>query len=154
MSYEQRLKQLEERLSHWRQVKELSMPEGGWVKAIRSALGLTTRKLAQKANLSQSRVVHIEKNEIEGNLTLDSLRGMAEAMDCELVYALVPKRTLEYTIKKQIGRLAQKRVKEKLESMSQVVIQGKSQQEQKEQAFLAEVAAIANAPYKQIWQDD
>jgi predicted DNA-binding mobile mystery protein A len=43
----------------------------------------------------------MERAEAHGNITLRTLRRAAEAMECELVYALVPKVSLESTLRKQ-----------------------------------------------------
>lgn len=74
-------------------------PPRGWLRAIRDALGLTTKQLALRMGVSQPRVVALEKGEVEETLTLASLRRAAEALDCQLVYALVPKTPLAETVR-------------------------------------------------------
>lgn len=69
-------------------------PPRGWLRAIRDGLGLTTKQLARRLGVSQPRVVALEKGEVDETVTLASLRRAAEAMDCQLVYAMVPKRPL------------------------------------------------------------
>lgn len=69
-------------------------PPKGWLRAIRDALGMTTKQFARRLGVSQPRVVALEKGEIDETLTLASLRRAAEALDCTLVYALVPKTPL------------------------------------------------------------
>lgn len=86
-------KNLEKRLAPVREAN-LARPAGGWIRAIREALGMTTRQLAQRMEVSQSWVSELEKAEARGNPTLKSLREAAEAMDCKLVYALVPSQSL------------------------------------------------------------
>lgn len=67
------------------------MPPSGWIKALRGALGLTIRQLADRMGVSHGSINQIEKREPLKKVTLDSLEQIANAMDCKLVYALVPK---------------------------------------------------------------
>jgi predicted DNA-binding mobile mystery protein A len=85
-------------------------PFGGWVRAIRDALGMTTEDLAARMRLTQSSVTRLEKSEKARTVQLDTLARAAEAMDCELVYALVPRRPLDDIINDQAGRVATKRL--------------------------------------------
>lgn len=66
-------------------------PQKGWVRAIREALGVTTSGLAKRLGRYPSHVTHIEKAETDYRITLGNLREAAEALDCDLVYFLVPR---------------------------------------------------------------
>lgn len=85
-------------------------PAGGWVAAISSALGMTTRQLATRIGVRQPSVVALEKSEVAGTVSLKTLRRAAEALDCDLVYALVPRRTLEETLRRRAESVAQAHV--------------------------------------------
>ncbi len=87
-------KNLEKRLSPLRR-ENLIMPPRGWTRAIREALGMTTRQLAARMKVAPSRVSAIEKAETSGSITLKTLREAAEAMDCAFVYAFVPTKPLD-----------------------------------------------------------
>jgi predicted DNA-binding mobile mystery protein A len=76
-------------------------PPKGWLRAIRDALGVTTRQFAARLGVTQSRVVAMEQAETEDSLSLASLRRAAEALDCALVYALVPRRPLVEALRRQ-----------------------------------------------------
>jgi len=76
-------------------------PPKGWLRAIRDALGVTTRQLAVRLGVTQSRVVALEQAEAQESVSLASLRRAAEALDCTLVYALVPKRPLADMLRRQ-----------------------------------------------------
>jgi predicted DNA-binding mobile mystery protein A len=89
---------LDERFTKMAPIHLFNPPSRGWVRAIRDALGMSLRQLAKRVGLSHSRVAAIEQGEVNGTLTLDTLRRAAEALNCELVYALVPKNTLLETI--------------------------------------------------------
>jgi transcriptional regulator with XRE-family HTH domain len=54
-------------------------------------MGLTLRAVAEKLKTSPQTVHSYERREAAGTLTMANLRKVAGAMDCELVYFLVPK---------------------------------------------------------------
>ena len=81
-------------------------PTNGWVRAIRDALGMSSRQLARRMGVSQSAVTQLEQSEANGGVRLDSLRRAAAAMDCELVYALVPRTSLDETVRRRAQSLA------------------------------------------------
>ena len=74
-------------------------PTKGWIRAIRDALGLNVRQLAQRMRKTHSVVVRLEASEAADAITLGSLRAAAEAMDCTLIYAIVPNRPLTETVR-------------------------------------------------------
>ena len=84
----------------------VARPQKGWIRAIRDALGLTTQQYASRLGVSQPRVVALEKGEIEDSLTLASLRRAAEGLNCELVYAFVPREPLTETLRRRAGAIA------------------------------------------------
>jgi predicted DNA-binding mobile mystery protein A len=51
--------------------------------------------------VSYTTVQHIESNELAGTVQLDSLRRAAEALDCDVVYALIPRVPLERQVEVQ-----------------------------------------------------
>jgi predicted DNA-binding mobile mystery protein A len=99
-------KHLERRLAPLRKANDLARPPRGWIKAIREALGMTTAQLAQRINLTQPRVPQLEKAEVEGGVTLKTLRQVAEGLNCTLVYALVPKQPLDHMLAERARQLA------------------------------------------------
>lgn len=82
-----RAKQIETQLKG---LSKLNPPEIGWVKTIRETLGMNTRQLGKRCNVSSERIIRIESDEIEGRTTLATLDKIAQAMNCRLVYAIVP----------------------------------------------------------------
>lgn len=82
-----RAKQIEMEVSG---LSGLSRPQIGWVKTIREALGMNTRQLGSRCNVSSERIIKIETDELEGRTTVATLEKMAKAMNCKLVYAFVP----------------------------------------------------------------
>jgi predicted DNA-binding mobile mystery protein A len=88
-----RAKQLERALQPFIDAKETPRPQKGWIRAVREVAGVSVRELAKRLSRSASSglVPHLEKSESEYRITLGSLRDVADALGCQLVYALVPK---------------------------------------------------------------
>lgn len=103
-------RQIDRRLSSLKDVGQFTRPPRGWVKAIREALGMTTRQLGERIGVSQPRAVTIEKAEVDGSITLASLERAAGALDCQLVYVLVPRRPLEELVDEQARAIARARL--------------------------------------------
>jgi len=66
-------------------------PSRGWIRAAREALGVSSSRLASWLRSSRQLILQFEKYEVEDRITLASLRAVANALDCELVYAFVPR---------------------------------------------------------------
>jgi predicted DNA-binding mobile mystery protein A len=99
---------LDARLLKLKPVDQFKLPPKGWVKAIRTALGMTGIQFAKRLGVSQQNSVSLERNEANGKIQLETLRRAAEALDCTLVYALVPKTSLEQNFNERARKLALK----------------------------------------------
>jgi len=86
-----RLQQLERALMPFMPLRDSPRPQRGWIRAIREATGVTVRELAKRLRKAPSLVSHLEKSETEYRISLGNLREAADALGCQLVYALVPK---------------------------------------------------------------
>jgi len=100
-------KHLERRLAPLRGRQDLMRPPHGWLRAIRDALGMTTRQLAQRMGKVQSAIVDLEKSEARETVSLAKLREAAAAMDCTLVYALVPNRPIDEILRARAEEMAE-----------------------------------------------
>jgi predicted DNA-binding mobile mystery protein A len=100
---------LDERCKELGPVTRYSPPLRGWIKAMREALGMTTAQLAKRLGMKQPSVVAIEQSEAKGTIELATLRRVAEALDCTLVYALVPNKPLETTIRDRARAFGRRR---------------------------------------------
>jgi predicted DNA-binding mobile mystery protein A len=101
---------LDTQLKPLRDMEPLIRPGRGWIKAIREALGMTTGQYAKRLGVSQPRVAALEKAEADGVVTLKSLRQAAEALDCDFVYALVPRKPLEQVVKDRARDVAERQL--------------------------------------------
>jgi predicted DNA-binding mobile mystery protein A len=81
--------------------RQFEVPRVGWVRAVRQALGMSAADLAQRMGVTSGAVLDLERAEVVGGVTLDRLGRAAEAMDCELVYALVPRTSLSDAVERQ-----------------------------------------------------
>lgn len=81
-------------------------PRSGWIRALRGALGMSQRALAERLDIAPSSVAKLEKSELEGGITIGKLSQVAQALDCTLVYALVPNESLDETLERQARRVA------------------------------------------------
>lgn len=93
---------LDERFEKLRKhLRLFDRPHKGWIKAIREALGMRSRQLGDRMKVSRQRIEEIEKNEILNKLTLETVQRVAEALDCEFVYALIPAKSLKETLEER-----------------------------------------------------
>lgn len=81
-------------------------PRGGWIRAIRNGLGMSQEALAGRLDVTKATVAKLERSERNETISIGRLADVARAMDCQLVYALVPNSSLEHTVKKQAERVA------------------------------------------------
>ncbi len=102
--------QLDSTLSGYATLKQNSLPVKGWIRAIREALGMSGKQLANRLNVSQPRIPRLEQDELSGVVSLKTMRQAAEAMDCVFVYAIVPRSTLEETVRTQARKVAESRM--------------------------------------------
>jgi predicted DNA-binding mobile mystery protein A len=86
-----RLQQLDRGLEPFHAAVKVPRPQRGWLRAIREAVGASAAELARTLGTSRQLPLQFEKWEAEDRITLKSLRRMADALDCDLVYALVPR---------------------------------------------------------------
>ncbi|MBW6512003.1 MAG: mobile mystery protein A [Desulfuromonadaceae bacterium] len=102
--------QLDKSFSQLGSLKTLQPPVKGWLRSIREALGMSGKQLGERLQVSQPRIVQLEKDELAGALTLKTLRLAAEAMDCVFVYAVVPRTSLKETLRQHARIVAAKRL--------------------------------------------
>lgn len=143
-------RQIERRLSTWSQV-ERQRPRKGWLFIIRQALGMSTAQLAARLGISRQGVADLERRELEDSVTLAALRKTAEAMQCELVYAIIPKTSLVKTLEDQARGKATAEVGRVAHTMrleNQATGKGET-----EQLIQERMAALLGGRRKQLWED-
>jgi len=79
---------------------------------------MTTTQFGKRLGVAQPTAIGFEKSETSKSITLDTLERAARALDCQLVYALVPKKTLESLVEDRARTLARKRLRSTSHSMA------------------------------------
>lgn len=110
--------QTEAKLQRIIALRDEPTPAGGWVRALRAALNMTAARLANRIGVHREAISRIEKDEIAGSVSIKTMRRVAEGLDCVFVYALVPKTTLDATVRAQAQRLAFKRLSQASHTMA------------------------------------
>jgi len=113
-----KLRQLDNALARWRAADLPARPPSGWIKAIRKALGMPATQLAKRLGVVPSSAARLEASEADDTVSLASLRRAAEALGCELRYALVPRRDLTATLAARADQLAKERVRNVAHTMA------------------------------------
>lgn len=96
--------QLDEALAKWREAQLPTRPKNGWIQSIRSALCMSATAMARRLDVTEGAVRKLERNEADDAITLGALRRAADALGCDLQYALVPKMPLEEVLMNQARR--------------------------------------------------
>jgi predicted DNA-binding mobile mystery protein A len=101
------LDQTDKKLVLFHPLKSVVIPNKGWVNTIRTALKMSLRQLGNRMNFSAQNIKQIEEREVNGTISINSLREVANAMDMQLVYGFVSKHeSLEQMIEKRAKELA------------------------------------------------
>lgn len=101
------LQQLNSKMPGFAILKQMAMPPTGWIKAIRTAIGMSMQQLGNKLNVSRQGVMDMEKREKDGSITIKSLREIARVLDMQLVYGFVPNDgSMDALIEKRATELA------------------------------------------------
>ena len=143
--------QLDATLKRFEPLKTLVPPGKGWIRAIRNALGMTGEQLAIRLNVNKQRVSRIEQDEKLGKVRLETLRNVAEAMDCIFVYAFVPRDSLEQTVRNQAKLVAQKRAARSNQLMR--LEKQELSNSEKEKSLKDLIVDITNTMPKSLWDE-
>jgi predicted DNA-binding mobile mystery protein A len=103
-----KLRQLEAAMAPWRGPSESAPPPASWLRAVREALGMTASQLARRMRVSKQTVAALERGEARRSATLASLARAADAMDADLVYAIVPRGPLAEIRSRQARKKAER----------------------------------------------
>lgn len=102
--------QVQNSLNDYSTVVNKAVPKVGWIRTIRDALGLSTRALAKRLGVSQANVTALESRERKGTITLKSLEEIAEAMNCRLIYSIVPIKPIDKILEDQANVVAHEQI--------------------------------------------
>lgn len=141
--------QLDEALRASAERRFIAPPRGGWLKAIRTALGITTRQFAARVGLAHSTIVEAEQGEAAGTISLGQLRRLADALECDLRYVLVPRKPLVDRLDEQAERKAREQVASLAHTMA-LEAQGTTNEFQEKQIAVAKDELLRGRPSR-LW---
>ena len=102
-----KIEQLSNKLKQYQLAGEIIRPNMGWIKTIRTSLGMSLEQLGNRLGITRQSVQHLEKREADGSLTIKALEEAGRAMDMQLIYGFVPlDGSLEKLIEKKAKKLA------------------------------------------------
>lgn len=101
------IEQVDKKLSQFKPMEKIIVPQKGWVSSIRAALKMSLRQLGNRLKISAQSVKEIEEREANGSITIKSLREVANVLDMKMIYGFVPKgESLENIIDKRANEIA------------------------------------------------
>lgn len=143
--------QLADALRSYPAPEAATSPHGGWVRAIREALGMTQAQLGGRAGISRQSVQDMEQAEAERRITLESLDRLARAMGCRVVMSVMPEKgTLDDLRRQRAEELADALVKSTDHSMK-LEAQGVTTLERERQRKLL-VESLLSGSARKLWQ--
>lgn len=110
--------QIQKKLEKYHCLIDAQVPNIGWIKVIKEALGMNGRQLAERMGVTKQRISILEKQELEGSVTMNTMKKSAEALNCVFVYCLVPKTDLEDIVRDQARKIVLKRMSRVSHTMS------------------------------------
>ena len=144
------IQQLNSKMLSFRGLQKTSPPPVGWIRAIRTAIGMSMQQLSKRLSITKQSVQEIELREKDGSITIKSLRETANALDMQLVYGFVPKDgSMEGFIDRKAKELATKIV---LRTNNTMKLEDQENTKQRiEKAIQERAFTIKNEMPKSLW---
>ena len=142
--------QLDSKLSTLKGFTAQGLKSIGWIKTIREALGMTSTNLASRVGVNQSRIIHMEKAERDGNIKISTMEKVADALDMDFVYGFVPRTSLNEMVRQQAKKIALHKM-ERLDNTMRLELQELSSEE-KERALKDMIDRILIDGPKDFWK--
>lgn len=128
------------------------LPQEGWLRTVRTALGISGPQLAKRLGVTKARISKAEQDEPSGSVTLKTMQTMAEAMDCKFVYAVVPKQDVEEIIKQRAIEKAKAQVKS---ASTQMALEAQALSKEQLEYEVERIAAqIVEKMPADLWNDE
>ncbi|MCZ6797747.1 MAG: mobile mystery protein A [Gammaproteobacteria bacterium] len=132
-------------------INEIRRPKEGWIRTLRKTLGMSSPQLATRLGISKSQASQMERMEMEDRITLKQLRRVAEALDCDLVYALVPRQPVDVMVRARAEWKAERLVS-KTDVQMKLEAQQLSREKLQEQIKLEADRLVRDMP-RDLWED-
>lgn len=112
------INQLDHKLAKVLPLLKESIPDDGWIRTIRRNLNISLRQLGRRMGITVASLRELEIREQEKSITLGKLEEAAQALDCKLVYFVIPAEgSFEKIIEKRARMIAEEIVKRSAHSM-------------------------------------
>jgi transcriptional regulator with XRE-family HTH domain len=97
---------LDEEMKPFRRAAKEANPTNELLRAVRQALAIPVKEIAEKMGVGRSTVNDLEESERSQTISMRSLARMAHAMGCKVVYGVVPVngKTLEELAEERLWR--------------------------------------------------
>jgi predicted DNA-binding mobile mystery protein A len=144
------IQQLNNKMLAFTSLQKTSQPPTGWVKAIRTAIGMSMLQLGNRLSITKQSVQDIERREKDGSITIKALKETAKALDMQLIYGFVPNDgSLEALIERKAKELATQIV---LRTSNTMKLEDQENSKQRiEKAIQERAAIIKNEIPKTLW---
>ncbi len=123
-------------------------PRDGWIAALRGALDMTVRQFAARLRITPSNALRLEQREREDTITLGALRRAAEALDSDLVYAIVPRLPLDGVLERRAREVAVQKLQGVAHSMA---LEDQAVRDVDLDAQIADLAAALVENPRRLW---
>jgi predicted DNA-binding mobile mystery protein A len=143
--------QYQSKLSQLVDINNIIRPKEGWVRTLRKALGMSSPQLARRLGISKSQASQMERMEVEDRITLKQLRRVADSLDCELMYALVPRKPIDIMLRERAMEKAQKLVT-KTDVQMKLEAQQLTNEQLKNQIEIETGRLVREMP-RDLWED-
>ena len=134
-------------------------PKKGWINEIRTSLDIPLRRLGQKVMTDKGKptspqgIIELEASEVEGKITIKSLKKIADALDMDLVYGFAPKQeSVVMWLYRKIKPEAKERFYDSIiESIKEGVLKPKRVQDHNQTAIRNEALDLLRNMSKSVW---
>ncbi len=97
--------------------KGLPRLKKGYIREIKDALGMSGRQLAARVGVTPQAIQKFQQGEIDGSISLNTLEKVADSLECEFVYAFVPRTTLVEEVMNRASIVAKARAQRTMRTM-------------------------------------
>lgn len=144
------IQQLNSKMLDFVDLQKAAPPPTGWLKAVRTALGMSLQQLSKRLSITKQSMQEIEQREKDGSITIKSLREAAKALDMQLLYGFVPvDGSLDELINRKAKELATQIVLRTSNSMK--LEEQENSKERIAKAIEERAAVIRNEMPKALW---
>lgn len=144
------IQQLNSKMLVFARMQKIIPPPTGWIKALRTAIGMSMQQLGKRLSITKQSVQDMEKREKEGSITIKALRETAKVLDMQLIYGFVPNDgSLEALIDRKAKELAMQIV---LRTSNTMKLEDQENNKQRiERAIQERAITIKNKMPKTLW---